>query len=94
MRIKLSLLDHPSSGGLREKIRAAQVDSDQPIKTLRRRIENIGPRLRRDPGIVDQHIQAAKLLADFGELAFWMMVTEIGHVRLDAINRTKAARRF
>ena len=55
------LADHPGGDALGEKIRPAKIGSDQFVEALFAGIEHIGADARRDPGIVDQNVQPAKL---------------------------------
>ena len=62
--IGLALLDHPAGSQLREKIRPFEIDADHAIETFFGRIENIGPHIGGDAGVVHQHVEPAEACSD------------------------------
>jgi hypothetical protein len=74
---------------LREKVRTAQIDGNQPVKTFGGGVENIGANLGRHAGVVHQHIEPAKTLPDKFEQT--TVVVQICHIG-PAIRSFRAAR--
>ena len=60
--VGLPLVDHPAGHQLRQEIRTFEIDADQSVEALLGRVENVGPHVRRDAGVVHQHVEPAEPL--------------------------------
>ncbi len=63
-RCAAGLANHPGGDALGEKIGPAKIGRDHLIEAFLAGFEHIGPDARRDPSVVDQNIQPAKLCFD------------------------------
>src|ERR1019366_3002491 len=65
-----ALFDHPPGCELGQEVRTFDVDPNEAVEALLARLQDIGPNLRRDSGIVYEQIQPGKLaLREINELA-------------------------
>src|SRR5690606_4389958 len=79
--------EHPARNRLSEKERAAKIDRDGPVETVRAKIEQIAPDKRGHPGIVDEALDWPKI--GFDRVEQGRMSVEIGEVEA-IVSRTGA----
>ena len=88
----LDLIDHPPRGKLSQEIGPLHIDADQPVKTFFGGFENIGAKVWRDPGVVDEQVQPAKSL--LREIDQPPPVWRQAHIRLTGFGMNGSAARL